>query len=52
MDKLSFVLAGTLDWLGDDNVWALKILIAIAAAYAGYYLTGFVQDKWSKRKQL
>jgi len=31
-------------------VSALPYLIAIAAAHAGYQLTGYLQDKWRKRK--
>jgi hypothetical protein len=29
---------------------AIKFLIAVAATQAGWHLTKFVQDEWSKRK--
>jgi len=34
----------------DMIVSVVTYLVSIAAALAGYYLTGFVQDKWSKRR--
>jgi hypothetical protein len=34
----------------DFLIAAFPYVIAVAASYAGYYLTGFLQDKWSKRK--
>ena len=29
---------------------AIPYLTGVAAALAGYYLTGFIQEKWSKQK--
>ena len=34
----------------DFLVSVLPFVIAIAAAHAGHQLTGYLQDKWRKRK--
>ena len=56
MQNLLGALNGAIDWTvehigsGDPTITALVLLAAIAAAHAGNHLTGFIIDKWSKRK--